>query len=45
MPFNLLDSLSLLKKYLDKSAKIVFLTGSGISKESGIPTFRGKYGI
>jgi NAD-dependent deacetylase len=45
MHFNLLDSLSLLKKYLDKSAKIVFLTGSGISKESGIPTFRGKDGL
>ncbi len=45
MPINLLDSLSLLKKYLDKSTRIVFLTGSGISKESGIPTFRGKDGI
>jgi NAD-dependent deacetylase len=45
MPFNSSGSLSLLKKYLDKSEKIVFLTGSGISKESGIPTFRGKDGI
>jgi NAD-dependent deacetylase len=45
MPINILDSLSLLKKYLDRSSKIVFLTGSGISKESGIPTFRGKEGI
>ena len=45
MPFNLLDSLSLLKEHLDKSVKIVFLTGSGISKESGIPTFRGKDGM
>ncbi len=29
-----------------KSAKkIVFVTGAGISQESGIPTFRGKYGL
>jgi NAD-dependent deacetylase len=45
MSGNSIDSFSLLKRYLDNSAKIVFLTGSGISKESGIPTFRGKDGI
>jgi len=27
------------------SKKIVFVTGAGISQESGIPTFRGKYGL
>ena len=30
---------------LRKSEKIVFVTGAGISQESGIPTFRGKDGL
>ena len=30
---------------LVKSQKIVFVTGAGISQESGIPTFRGKDGL
>lgn len=30
---------------LKKANKIVFVTGAGISQESGIPTFRGKYGL
>lgn len=30
---------------LKKSEKIVFVTGAGISQESGIPTFRGKDGL
>jgi NAD-dependent deacetylase len=30
---------------LKKSSKVVVLTGAGISKESGIPTFRGKDGL
>ena len=35
---------SLREKLLD-SKKIVFVTGAGISQESGIPTFRGKDGL
>jgi NAD-dependent deacetylase len=34
-----------LKNRLEKSKKIVFLTGAGISQESGIATFRGKDGL
>jgi len=30
---------------LEKAKKIVFVTGAGISQESGIPTFRGKDGL
>jgi len=30
---------------LEKPGKVVFLTGAGISAESGIPTFRGKEGF
>lgn len=30
---------------LQKAEKIVFVTGAGISQESGIPTFRGKDGL
>ena len=30
---------------LKDSKKIVFVTGAGISQESGIPTFRGKDGL
>ena len=29
---------------LDKYKKVVFFTGAGMSKESGIPTYRGKGG-
>jgi len=32
-------------KKLKESKKIVFVTGAGISQESGIPTFRGKDGL
>lgn len=32
------------KNRLKDAKKIVFVTGAGISQESGIPTFRGKYG-
>ncbi|MER5175319.1 MAG: NAD-dependent deacylase [Candidatus Nitrosocosmicus sp.] len=39
------NSLNLLKDSLTRSKRIVFLTGSGISKESGVPTFRGKDGL
>lgn len=34
----------ILKSTVDKKGKIVFLTGAGISAESGIPTFRGEEG-
>ncbi|HZS72868.1 MAG TPA: Sir2 family NAD-dependent protein deacetylase, partial [Candidatus Nitrosotalea sp.] len=30
---------------LQDAEKIVFVTGAGISQESGIPTFRGKEGL
>ncbi|MDX1533663.1 MAG: Sir2 family NAD-dependent protein deacetylase, partial [Nitrosopumilaceae archaeon] len=30
---------------LEHAKKIVFVTGAGISEESGIPTFRGKDGL
>ena len=45
MPNDLSYSINLLKNSLIKSKRTVFLTGSGISKESGIPTFRGKDGL
>jgi NAD-dependent protein deacetylase/lipoamidase len=45
MSRNLLDSIKLLKSILSKSEHLVFLTGAGISKESGIPTFRGYEGL
>jgi NAD-dependent deacetylase len=32
-------------KKLRDARKIVFVTGAGISHESGIPTFRGKDGL
>ena len=45
MSNDLLNSIKLLKDYLIESKRTVFLTGSGISKEVGIPTFRGKDGL
>lgn len=39
------DSLVQLKDVLVKSKRFVFLTGAGISQESGIPTFRGDDGL
>ena len=35
----------LIKDQIEKIEKIVFVTGAGISQESGIPTFRGKNGL
>ena len=35
----------LIKNQTDNIKKIVFVTGAGISQESGIPTFRGKEGL
>ncbi len=34
-----------LVKLMDRSARIVVLTGAGISAESGVPTFRGESGL
>lgn len=34
-----------LKRQIKDARKIVFVTGAGISQESGIPTFRGKEGL
>lgn len=34
-----------IKEYIWNKEKIVFVTGAGISQESGIPTFRGKDGL
>ena len=34
-----------IKRKIKNSKKIVFVTGAGISQESGIPTFRGKDGL
>ncbi len=34
-----------IEEKLKNSKKIVFVTGAGISQESGIPTFRGKEGL
>jgi NAD-dependent deacetylase len=34
-----------LVKLMDRSARIVVLTGAGISAESGVPTFRGEGGL
>ena len=39
------DSLHILRKIVDHGGHIVFLTGAGISAESGIPTFRGPEGF
>ena len=35
----------LIKDQIENIKKIVFVTGAGISQESGIPTFRGKDGL
>jgi NAD-dependent deacetylase len=34
-----------IKDQIKNYKKIVFVTGAGISQESGIPTFRGKGGL
>ena len=35
----------LIKDHIKDIKKIAFVTGAGISQESGIPTFRGKDGL
>jgi len=39
------NDISLLKEWVDRSTRIVALTGAGISTESGIPDFRGPQGL
>ena len=40
-----LEDIIQIQKIIDKSENFVFLTGAGISRESGIPTFRDKDGL
>lgn len=35
----------IIKDQIGNAKKIIFVTGAGISQESGIPTFRGKDGL
>ena len=39
------DGVEIIRRWLDGSARIVALTGAGISTESGIPDFRGPKGV
>jgi NAD-dependent deacetylase len=39
------DEVEIIRRWLDGSARIVALTGAGISTESGIPDFRGPKGV
>src|SRR6202171_2464145 len=39
------DSIDRVCRWMDESARIVALTGAGISTESGIPDFRGPQGV
>jgi len=40
-----MDQIKLARDLLDKSLNPLFLTGAGISAESGVPTFRGENGL
>ena len=39
------DPIDRVREWLDASARVVALTGAGISTESGIPDFRGPQGV
>ena len=39
------DVVEMVRGWVDESARIVALTGAGISTESGIPDFRGPKGV
>jgi NAD-dependent deacetylase len=39
------DKIDIVRRWVDMSARIVALTGAGISTESGIPDFRGPQGV
>lgn len=41
----MIESISLLKQYLNESERIVFFGGAGVSTESGIPDFRSEDGL
>jgi NAD-dependent deacetylase len=40
-----MNNLESFEKLIDSSEKITFITGAGISAESGVPTFRGSNGL
>ena len=40
-----MDNIRALNEIINSSKYLVFLGGAGLSTESGIPDFRGKYGL
>jgi len=40
-----MNMFEIIKDQVGDAKKIIFVTGAGISQESGIPTFRGKDGL